>query len=126
MFENQNMIRIRMKTNMNVVKVGIINKNFYIQYFQAHIMNDSKDFQTFELPLVNFIQTSDFFSRHVNQFSLKIQRLNIKNLVLVVESLVEKEFEIELQSIEIFKSNKIVETYENYNLPFFKLLNKSI
>lgn len=120
------MIRVRIKTNGNVVKIGIKNNNFYDQYFQAHIMSDSKEFNTFELPLSNFIQTSDYLSRHINPFSSKIKLLNMKELVLIVESIIEKDFEIELQSIEIFKSQRLVDLYVNYNLPFFKVTNDKI
>ncbi len=120
------MIRIQLKSNVNVIKIGVKNINYYIQYFQAHIMDDSREFQTFELPFQNFIQTSDFFSRYINPYSEKLKRLHIKELILVVESLIDKDFEIELISIEIFSSNSKKDLYKNYSLPFFKVVNNRI
>eukprot|EP00340_Litonotus_pictus_P003164 CAMPEP_0170522150 /NCGR_PEP_ID=MMETSP0209-20121228/7604_1 /TAXON_ID=665100 ORGANISM="Litonotus pictus, Strain P1" /NCGR_SAMPLE_ID=MMETSP0209 /ASSEMBLY_ACC=CAM_ASM_000301 /LENGTH=183 /DNA_ID=CAMNT_0010809509 /DNA_START=227 /DNA_END=775 /DNA_ORIENTATION=- len=115
-----NIIRINMRTNNNIIKVKIGQKYITTETFIAHILCNSNQFETFELPLMNFKNVADTFDHRL--IHEKLDSFYPGNLEIIVESAEEKHFEVEIRSIEFEKNDHLLEKYESYNMPFFKVL----
>lgn len=125
--KNSNYLRIKMNTKGNLIRVVIVDKFVTKSNFVAHILDDSNESNIFELPLNNFfLMANETEPQSLNSTRKLKEMTKLDKFILIVESNVEKDFEVLIEKIEFLHRSDAEELHDNYKLPFFKIINKKI
>lgn len=116
-FDKINLIRICIKTNGHNVKLVLVEDvyNLSTDYYKAYVLDKSKEFGFYEIPLKNFKQANEYSTGGIHY----LENLKLWKLFLEIESKAEGPFEVELKSIDFLYDHKVDKIYDKYEKPFF-------